>query len=77
MNNPTIFKLNDTITVGGIRLRVRYLHDRRALVVQALEHVHDLLDQRRVEISSRLVGEDDPRVSNNCTSYADELLLAA
>ena len=35
------------------------LNYRRAFIVQAFEHVHDLLALRRVEISSRLISQDD------------------
>src|SRR2546423_1106242 len=48
--NPTIFKPHNPVAVRGIRLRVRHLNNRRAFIIEALEHVHNFLALRRMKI---------------------------
>jgi len=76
INDPAIFKTDDPIAVSRIGLGVRHLNDRGALVVQALEHVHDLFALGRMQVSGWLVSQDDARIRNHCARDTDELLLA-
>src|SRR5690242_15757387 len=73
--DPAIFKPDDPIPISGIGFGVRYLDDGGAFVVQALEHVHDLFALGRMQVSGRLVGQDDARIRNHCARDTDELLL--
>src|SRR6185503_14374264 len=56
---------------------VRHHADRGAAAVQLAEEVHDLLAVRRVEITRRLVGEEDRRVTRDGARHCHALLLAA
>ena len=56
---------------------MRHLHDRRALLVEPLEQLHDFLPLRRVQVAGRLVGQDHRRIRDDGARDADELLLAA
>ena len=62
--------------LGDVRL-VRDEDDRLPLVVQLLEDRHDLLGGLRVEVSRRLVGEEDRRIVHEAPRDRDALLLAA
>src|SRR6266850_1499267 len=75
--DPTIFKPQDPVAIRGIRFGMGYLDDSCAFVVKALEHVHDLFALTGMQISGRLVGQDDPRLGHYRASDADKLLLAA
>src|SRR5882724_299783 len=75
--DESVAQLDDAIPVSRIHIRVRDLDDRRPLLVQALEHLHDFLPLVRMEIAGRLVGQDQLRVRNHRARDADELLLAA
>src|SRR5260221_10973177 len=55
--NPTIFKPHDPVAVSGINLRVRDLNDRRAFIIEALEHFHDFLALRRMKVAGRLISQ--------------------
>ena len=39
----SVAQIDDAIAVGGVRFRVGHLDDRRALIVETLEQLHDLL----------------------------------
>ena len=51
--------------------------DRRAALVQLAEESHDCLAVLRVEVSRRLVGEEDQRLARYGPRDGDALLLAA
>ena len=55
---------------------MRDLDDRRAFFVQLLEHVHDLFALAGVEISGRLIGENNPGICHYSAGYPHKLLLA-
>src|SRR5439155_3652770 len=76
VHDPSIPQLNHTFAISRIRLRVRHLHDRRAVRVELLEQLHDLLPLARVEIAGRLVREDQGRLVDQRARYGHELLLA-
>jgi hypothetical protein len=52
-------------------------HDGVPLVVELAEQIHDLGGRERVEVAGRLVGEDHPRVGDECTRDRHALLLTA
>src|SRR5216117_2376133 len=62
---PSIKQIDELVTVGRIDLGVGDLHDSCALVVQALEKLHDLSALTRVEIAGGLVGENQARIGDN------------
>src|SRR5438128_6129600 len=55
---------------------MRDLNDRCPAGIQLLEHLHDLLALTRMQVAGRLVGQDQFRIGNHRTRYADELLLS-
>src|SRR5437667_8526922 len=76
-HNPSVLQLNNAATVGSISLRVRDLDDGRPAVIQPLEELHDLFALCGMQISSRLVGEDQLRAKDHRARHAHKLLLAA
>src|ERR1051325_11570272 len=77
VHNPSVFQLDHPVSVLGILLRVRHLHDRRAVRIELLEELHDLLSLARVQIPGRLVGKNQGRLVNQRARHRYELLLAA
>jgi hypothetical protein len=75
-DDPTVFELDDPVTVGGVFLRVCNLDDGRAAFVQLLEELHDLFALRGVKIARRLIGEDELWILNDGARHPHELLLA-
>src|SRR5205814_2142295 len=75
--DESVAQLDNPIPVSRVYIRVRDLNDRRPLLVQALEHLHDFLALVRMQVAGRLVGQDQLRVRNHRARDADELLLAA
>ncbi len=64
----------------GVLRDVRFVgdqHDRLAVVVEPLEHRHDLLGGLRVEVPGRLVGQDQLGIVDERPRDRDALLLAA
>src|SRR5918994_7305412 len=74
---PAVDDAYDSRAVGSIGFRMGDLDDGGACVVEPFEKLHDLLPLRRVQVSRRLVGEDDRRVGDDGASDAHELLLTA
>src|SRR5207302_9342981 len=58
----TVANVNDTVSVHGDVVLMRYQDYRVALLVQALEQRHDLVAGGRVEGAGRLVRQEDRRV---------------
>ena len=56
---------------------MRNLDDRCALIIETLEHVHDVFTLTRVEIPGRLVGKNDAWICHHGAGNADQLLLPA
>ncbi len=56
---------------------MRHLDDCRTAVIQPLEELHDFVALRGMQISSRLIREDQLRAENHRASHAHKLLLAA
>src|ERR1700691_5241623 len=56
---------------------MRHLNDRRTLLIQVAEQFHDFLGLRRMEISGRLIREQQRRFMNDRPRDPDQLLLSA
>ena len=54
---------------------VRHHNDRAPFLIEAREEFHDLIARGRIEISSRLVGQNDFRIVDQCPRDRDSLLL--
>src|SRR5712664_3559314 len=63
--------------MSGISLRVCDLDNCCAGVIKLFEELHDLLALCGMEISSRLISEDQFRTEDHRAGHPDELLLAA
>ena len=71
----TVKKIDGTLSHSRILLRVGHHHDCRTLLVELAQKIHHLLSVLRVEITGRLVGEDQFRIRYDCTGYRHTLLL--
>src|SRR5689334_18388444 len=69
--------MDRTIGVRGVAGIVRDHADRGAAAVQLAEQLHDRLAIRRVEVTRRLVREQDQRIAGDGARYRDALLLTA
>src|SRR5215471_7822814 len=76
-NNPAILQIDNAISVRGIYLRVRYLNDRGALLVQPAKQLHNFLRLAGVEVAGWLVCQDQLRVAGYGSRHSNELLLTA
>src|SRR6266404_603578 len=76
-HHPAVTKLNDTVSVGRVFLRVRHLHDGCALGVEFLKQLHDLFTLTGVEITGGLIRQKQFGVRNDRAGNTDQLLLAA
>src|SRR5215470_18306766 len=76
-NNPSVLQINNAISIRSIYLRVRYLNDGGALLVQPAKQLHDFLRLARVEVSCWLVCQDQLRVAGYGSRHSNELLLTA
>ncbi len=52
-------------------------HDGAAALIQALQHFHDILAAGCIQVSGRLIGQDDGRVVRKGARHGNALLLAA
>src|SRR6266851_9472023 len=77
VHHPAISQLDHALSVFRVVFRVRHLHDRRPGGVELAEQRHDVLPLTRVEISGRLVGEQQRGLVNHGSCNRHELLLAA
>ena len=76
-NNVTIEKVYDPLRVFGIRRRVGYHYDRRTGLIHLGQQIHDFLAMRRVQVSSRLVSENEPGSMDQTSGHRDALALPA
>src|SRR5215510_15319367 len=76
-NNPAILQIDNAISVRGIYLRVRYLNDRSALLVQPAKQLHNFLRLAGVEVAGWLVRQNQLRIAGHRSRDSDELLLSA
>src|SRR2546430_7700042 len=58
LQDPAVGQVDEAISVCRVRFRMGHLDDRRTLVVQALEELHDLLALGGVQVPGRLIGQD-------------------
>src|ERR1700687_757380 len=76
-HNPAVLQLDDTVSIRRISFGVRHLNDRGTRVIQPLEQLHDLITLRRVQISCRLVSENQFWIEDHGSGDSHKLLLAA
>src|SRR5437867_10283818 len=76
-HNPAVAQLNDAFAVRSVFLRVRDLNDGHAVVIEFPKQLHDFFALARVQVSRRLVGEQQLRFGDDRTRNADQLLLSA
>src|ERR1019366_9322137 len=74
-HHPAIGQLNHAIAISRIVHRVRYLHDGRALAVQLLEQLHDLLSLAGVQVAGRLVRQNQLGMGDHGARHRYQLLL--
>src|SRR6185295_4465399 len=77
LDDAAVEEVDRPLRVAGEARVVGDHADRRALVVQLLEQVHDLLAVARVEVAGRLVGVQDRRLADDRAGDRNALLLAA
>ena len=76
-NNLAIEEVDDALGVTGISLRVGDHHDGSALLVQLCQELHHFETILGVEVTSRLVGEDELGIHHDGSGNGDALLLTA
>jgi hypothetical protein len=78
VNNLAVAHVQHSISIGS-RIRVVSNHHNRLpqIFVELAEQIQDCFRAFRVEVSGRLIGENDFRLADDCTSERDALLLAA
>src|SRR5438552_58841 len=74
--DPSVAQMNDAVSVPGVLERMGDLNDGRARGIEPAEQLHDFRGLIRVEVSRRLVGEEDLRARHKSPRDRDELLLA-
>src|SRR5260370_14961934 len=75
--NPAIVEVNDPVTVLGVLLVMGDLDYGGAGIVESLEKLHDLFALARVQVSSRLVGQNYFRIGDHGARDSNKLLLTA
>src|SRR6266536_3158871 len=76
-HDPAVAQVDDAVPVTRVHVGVRHLDDRRALVVEAPEQLHDLAALVGVQVAGGLVGEAHLRARHHRARHAHELLLAS
>src|SRR5712664_4970431 len=66
-HDPAVLQLNNAAPVRSISFRVRDLDDGCSAVIQPLEELHDFVTLCGMQISSRLIREDQLRTENHRT----------
>src|SRR5512147_774106 len=75
---PAVEEPDDTLCHLREMLIVSHHHDRGSFVlVKRFQDVHDVVPHLAVEVSGRLVGEQELRFADDGPSYRNALLLAA
>src|SRR5688572_14117581 len=77
VDDPAVEELDLAVRVIRVARIVRDHADRRALAVQLAQQVHHRLAVPRVEVSGRLVGEQDRGLAGERAGDGHALLLAA
>src|SRR4029079_2935478 len=73
---PAVTKLNHTISISRIVLRVRDLNDAGTVLVETAEEFHDLFRLAGMKIPCGLIGQNDARISSYSSCDAYQLLLS-
>ena len=76
-NDVTVKQVDRAARIIGVCRRMRHHDDSRALGVQRAQHLHDFLAVGGIEVTGRLVGQDQRLVADNGARDCDALLLAA
>src|SRR5438045_1962792 len=77
LDDPAVEQMDGTVGVGRVSGIVRDHADRRSTAMQLAQQLHNRFAVRRVEVSRRLVGEQDEWIPGNRTRDGDALLLTA
>src|SRR5712691_915562 len=77
VDDPAVEQVHLALGAGGALRAVGDHHDRRALLVDLVEQVHDLPCHQRVEVAGGLVGEDEAGVARQHSGDGHPLLLPA
>src|SRR4051812_13105788 len=75
LDDATVEQVHDPRRLLRVVGVVGHHADRRALLVQLLEELHDRIPILGVEIAGRLVGQEDQRVTRDRPRDRDALLL--
>src|SRR5207237_109657 len=77
LDDPAVEQMDGTVGVGCVSGIVRDHADRRSTAMQLAQQLHNRFAVRRVEVSRRLVCEQDEWIPGNRTRDGDALLLTA
>src|SRR5215208_4694013 len=76
-HDTAVEEMDGAIGVCCVARIVRDHADRRAAAVQLAKQFHYRFAVRRIEVTRRLVGEEDERIAGDCASNGNALLLTA
>ena len=76
-DDAAVEQVDRAIGVRGVARIVRDHADRRAAAVQLAKQLHHRFAVRRIEVTRRLVGEEDERIAGDGAGDGDALLLTA
>ena len=77
LHHAAVEEVDDAVGIAGVALRVGHHDDGGAFLVEVGEQVHHLAAVLRVEVTRRLVGEDELGVGDDGAGDGHPLLLAA
>jgi hypothetical protein len=75
--NATVFHVNNSLGVMGHELLVRDYDNGLAFPVKPIEQIHDAFACFAVEISRRLVRQQNARSADECSCDSDALLFTS
>jgi hypothetical protein len=76
LDDESVDQPDQAVRVRCHLVLVRDEHDGPTRAVQPVEHGEELVGRPGVEVSGRLVGQDQCRRPDQCASHSDPLLLA-
>ena len=76
-DDTAVEDVDAAVGVTRVARIVRHHADRRAGAVQLAEQIHDRFAAARVEVSGRLVRQQDGRLADESARHSDALLLTA
>src|SRR5215212_1950868 len=76
-DNLAIEQMDCALRILRVTRIMRHHADRCSLAVQLAKQIHHLLTIARVEVTCRLVGEENERLADNCACNCNTLLLTA